>query len=272
MKTQLLLFTLAASSAVHLFHAQDKKIAEECFSKANYKCAEEQYTKLAEKEQIQRFQSEYYDKLGTSQRRLGKTAQAFKSYDSALKSNPKSVSVYENLASLNNQKGSKTKALEYINTAITLEPESANLYLLRSKIYDNLGKKDLAQKDLQYVLSIAPDNIFARTGLANLKKRNGDLEGALKDYNQLISEKPESLLYSGRGDIYLKMKKTKEALADVNKSISVDPKFAQAYVTKAQILFDTAKPKEACTNLDKAVSLGYEKSLLQEYYAKCEKK
>ncbi len=272
MKKHLLLFTFATFSTAQLFYGQDKKIAEECFSKANYKCAEEQYAKLADKEQIQRFQSEYYDRLGTSQRRLGKIPQAFKSYESALKSNPRSVSVYENLASLHNQKGSKTKALEYTNTGISLESENADLYLLRSKIYESLGKKDLAQQDLNHILSFAPDNIFARTGLANLKKRNGDLEGALKDYNQLISEKPESLLYSGRGDIYLKMKKTKEALADVNKSISVDPKFAQAYVTKAQILFDTAKPKEACTNLDKAVSLGYEKSLLQEHYAKCEKK
>lgn len=272
MKTKLFLLTLATFSAAQSLYGQDKKIAEECFNKADYKCAEEQYTKLADKENIQRFQSEYYDRLGTSQRRLGKTTQAFKSYESALKSNPKSVSVYENLASLHNQKGNKAKALEYINTGISLEPESANLYLLRSKIYENLGKKDLAQQDLKYILSFAPDNIFARTGLANLKKRSGDLEGALKDYNQLISEKPESLLYSGRGDIYLKMKKTKEALADVNKSISVDPKFAQAYVTKAQILFDTEKPKEGCTNLDKAVSLGYEKALLAEYYTKCEKK
>ncbi|WBV60584.1 tetratricopeptide repeat protein [Chryseobacterium camelliae] len=270
MKKHLLLFTFVTFSTVQSFHSQDKKIAEECFSKANYKCAEEQYLKLAEKEQIQKFQSEYYDKLGTSQRRLGKTPQAFKSYESALKSNPRSVSVYENLASLHNQKGSKTKALEYVNTGISLEEtDNANLYLLRSKIYENLGKKDLAQQDLNHVLTFAPDNIFARTGLANLKKRNGDLEGALKDYNQLISEKPESLLYSGRGDIYLKLKKTKEALADVNKSISIDPKFAQAYVTKALILFDTTKPKEACTNLDKAVSLGYEKALLTEYYTKC---
>jgi tetratricopeptide (TPR) repeat protein len=273
MKKHLLLFTFVTFSAVQSLYGQDKKTAEDCFNKANYKCAEEQYTKLADKEQIQRFQSEYYDKLGTSQRRLGKIPQAFKSYESALKSNPRSISVYENLASLHNQKGSKTKALEYVNTGISLlETDSPDLYLLRSKIYENLGKKDLAQKDLNHVLSFAPDNIFARTGLANLKKRNGDLEGALKDYNQLISEKPESLLYSGRGDIYLKMKKAKEALTDVNKSISIDPKFAQAYVTKALILFDTTKPKEACTNLDKAVSLGYEKALLAEYYTKCEKK
>lgn len=105
-----------------------------------------------------------------------------------------------------------------------------------------------------------------------LKKNSGDLEGSLKDYNQLISEKPESLLYSGRGDVYFKLKKNKEALADVNKAISIDPKFAQAYVNKALILFETGKPKEACASLDKAVSLGYEKPLLIEQYAKCEVK
>ncbi|WP_299178559.1 tetratricopeptide repeat protein [uncultured Chryseobacterium sp.] len=251
------------------FYAQDAKIAEECFKKADYKCAEEQYSKLAESEKIQKFQSEYYNNLGTSQRRLGKTSAAFKSYESALKANPMSASVYANLASLHSQRGSKAKALEYIEKGLKVDPENVEMYLTRSKIYDTQGKKELAVQELNQILTFAPDNIFARTGLANLKKNYGDLEGSLKDYNQLISEKPESLLYNGRGDLYLKMKKNKEALADVNKAISIDPKFAHSYVTKALILFETQKPKEACANLDKAVSLGYEKPLLMEYYAKC---
>ena len=240
MKKHLLFFSLTLS-ACHFITAQDKKLAEECFKKADYKCAEEQYSKLVVSETIQRFQSEYYNFLGTSQRRLGKTAQAFKSYESALRSDAKSVSVYDNLASLHNQKGNRAKALEYINTAIRLEPENADLYLTRSKIYISSGKKDLAMEDLKHILTFAPDNIFARTGLANLKKNSGDLEGALKDYNQLLAEKPESLLYNGRADVYLKMKKSKEALTDINKAISIDPKFSQSYVTKAAILFDSGK-------------------------------
>ncbi|WP_312389054.1 tetratricopeptide repeat protein [Chryseobacterium sp.] len=251
------------------FYAQDKAKAEECFKKADYKCAEEQYSKLAEKEQIQKFQSEYLNYLGTSQRRLGKSALALKSYESALITNPLSAPVYANLASLHSQKGNKVKALEYVEKGLQVDPENVDLYLTRSKIYDGQGKKELAIKDLNQILSFAPDNIFAKTGLATLKKNNGDLEGALKDYNQLISEKPESLLYNGRADVYLKMKKSKEALADINKAISIDAKFPQSYVTKALILFDTAKPKEACVNLDKAVSLGYEKVVLAEYYTKC---
>lgn len=252
--------------------AQDKKMAEECFKKADYKCAEEQYSKLAEKEQIRKIQSEYYNYLGTSQRRLGKTNLAFKSYDMALKTNPMSVAVYENLSSLYSQKGDKKKALEYIESGLKVNDKSADLYLTRSKIYEVQDKKDLAKADLNHILTFAPENIFAKTGLANLKKNSGELDDALKDYNKLIAEKPESLLYSGRADVYSRMKKNKEALADVNKAISIDPKFAQAYVTKAMILFNTAKPKEACENLDKAVNLGYEKAVLAEYYAKCVKK
>ena len=271
MKKHLILLTLAFSS-LQFFSAQDKKIAEECMKKADFKCAEELYTKLAEKEQIQKFQSEYYNNLGTAQRRLGKIPAAFKSYESALKSNPMSASVYANLGSLHNQKGSKTKALDYLNSGLKIDDQNAEMYLTRAKVYENLGKKELAEKDFNQILSFAPDNIFARTGLANLKKRNGDLEGSLKDYNQLLSEKPESLLYNGRADVYLKLKKYKEALTDVNKAISIDPKFAQSYVTKALILFDTAKDKEACTALDKAVATGYEKGALVDQYAKCAKK
>lgn len=270
MKKPLLLTAFICSS--FSLYAQDKNKAEDCFKKADYKCAEEQYSKLAEKEQIQKFQSEYYNNLGTAQRRLGKSALALKSYESALKANPLSAPVYANLASLNSQKGNKTKALEYISTGLKIDAENPEFYLTRSKIYDSQGKKDLALNDLKQILTFAPDNIFAKTGLANLKKNNGDLDGALKDYNQLISEKPESLLYNGRADVYFKMKKPKEALADVNKAISIDPKFSHSYVTKALVLFDTAKPKEACENLDKAVNLGYEKAILADYYAKCVKK
>ena len=270
MKKHLLILTLLVTSFSFL-SAQDKKIAEECFKKADYQCAEEQYSKLVLSEHIQKYQSEYYVNLGTAQRRLGKTTLAFKSYESALKSNPKSIAVYENLASLHNQKGNRNKALEYANTGIMLEPENAEMFLIRSKIYNNLGKKDLAMEDLKHILTFAPDNIFARIGLANLKKNNGDLEGALKEYNQLLTEKPESLLYNGRADIYLKMKKSKEAFADINKAISIDPKFSQSYVTKAIILFDSAKDKEACSNLDKAAALGHEKGLLTEFEGKCKK-
>ena len=100
MKNTLFFLALATLS----LHAQDKKIAEDCFRKADYKCAEEEYSKLVQTEKIQKFKSEYYNYLGTSQRRLGKTNAAFKSYESALKADPMSAAVYANLGSIHGQK------------------------------------------------------------------------------------------------------------------------------------------------------------------------
>ncbi|MDH6253292.1 tetratricopeptide (TPR) repeat protein [Chryseobacterium sp. H1D6B] len=158
MKKHLLLAVLTFTS-LH-FYAQDKKTADECFKKGDYKCAEEQYAKLAPSEKIQQIQSEYYNNLGTAQRRLGKTALAMKSYESALKANPMSASVYANLGSMNSQKGNNEKALNYINKGLQIDAENADMYLTRSKVYDNLGKKDLALQDLNHILTFAPDNML----------------------------------------------------------------------------------------------------------------
>lgn len=250
-------------------YGQDAKKADECLKAGNFKCAETEYQLLVSKEKIQKILSEHYVGLGMAQRRLGKPALAIKSFESAIRINPMSVPAYVNMASVQSMKGDKQKALEYITKGLKAEQESPDLYLTRSRIYDDMGKKDLAKEDLNTILTFAPDNLYARTGLASLKNKSGDLQGALKDYNQLISEKPESLLYNGRAEVYYKMKKQKEALADVNKAIAVDAKFAPSHVTKALILFSTGKGKEACSSLDKAVALGYEKSLLADEYGKC---
>ncbi len=263
-----LLLSVVVLTAISTF-GQDAQKAEECLKAGNFKCAETEYQVLVNKEKIQKKLSEYYLGLGQAQRRLGKSALAIKSFESAIRINPMSVPGYVNMASIQSMKGNKPKALEYIATGLKAEQENPDLYLTRARIYEDMGKTDLAKQDLNTILNFAPDNLYARTGLASLKNKSGDLQAALVDYNQLISEKPESLLYNGRAEVYYKMKKQKEALADVNKAISVDAKFAPSHVTKALILMATNKNKEACASLDKAVNLGYEKSLLTDYYSKC---
>lgn len=268
MKKNLLLGILALVFSVKTM-AQDKKTAEACMQKADYVCAEEQYGKLAQAEQIQKYKSEYLLNLGLAQRRSGKIPAAFKSFESAMIANPLSPKVFAQLGILHQQKGSKTKALEYLDKGIALDDKNSEMYLTRAKVYESLGKKDLAEKDLKQVLTFDTNNILAKSGLANFKKRNGDLNGSLKDFNQMISEKPESLLYNGRAELFLKMNRPKEALADITKSLTLDAKFAQTHYIKAQILQATGNTKEMCASLNKAIALGFEKALVKEQLGKC---
>lgn len=251
---------------------QDSKAADECFKKADYKCAESAYASLADKERIGKLKAQFYNGLGTSQRRLGKTQQAFISYQNALKSDPNSLDTYINLSSMHAQWGNKQNALDFAAKGLLLDSENADLYLTRAKVYEELKKNDLAEKEYKHLISIAPDNLIARTNYATFKMNSGKLDEALKDYNALIAEKPESLLYNNRASVYLAQKKYKEAVADVDKAIKLDPKFSLSYVTKARIQFDTNRATDACLNLEKAVKTGFEKYLINDLLKKCETK
>lgn len=244
---------------------------EECFKKADYKCAETIYTQLLQEEFNSTLQSNYLNNIGTSQRRLGKTSLAFATFDKALKSNPQDINTYINISSLHNQKGDKEKALQYIKLGLMLDDQNADLYLTRAKIYEDQKKNDLAEKDYLNIISFQPENIIARSNFAIMKKNAGKYDDALKDYTQMISEKPESLLYNNRADVYLSMKKYKEALTDVQKAITLDPKFPLSYVTKAKILFETKQDIEACKSLNKALATGYDKVLIFDQLKKCDK-
>ncbi len=266
-----LLFALLLSFGVMPAQLQDTKLADDCFKKADYKCAETAYAALAEKEQIGRLKSKFYNQLGTSQRRQAKHTLAMKSFQNALIADPESLESYVNLSSMHAQRGSKEKGLDFANKGLMIDSENADLLLTRAKIYEDLKKYELAEKDYQYIIAAAPQNTIAKTNYAAFKKNRGKLEEALKDYNQLISEKPESLIYNNRADLYLAMKKYKESSTDLERAIKLDPKFSLTYVTKAKLMFETGNKTEACKALDKALSTGFEKYLILDLLKKCEK-
>ena len=271
MKKHFLFFSLLASFSGMYSQLQDTQLAEECFKKADYKCAETAFAALAEKEQIGKLKSKFYNSLGTSQRRQGKVALAFKSYENALVSDPENIQSYINLSSFHSQKGNREKGLDYAAKGLIIDSQNQEILLIRAKIYEDLKKYDLAEKDFQNAISSAPENMIPKTNYAAFKKSRGKFEEALKDYNQLLAEKPESLIYNNRADTYLAMKKYKEALADVEKAIKLDSKFSLTYVTKAKILFESGRHSEACNALDKALEYGFQKYMIRELLKKCKK-
>lgn len=268
---KLVFFLSLGISAAAFSQQNDSSTVDACFKKADFRCAEAGYQALATKETNGKLKAGFYNNLGISQRRLGKTSLAFKSFENAIKANPQDLSAYINLSSLHQQKGDKAKALEYVRLGLMIDDSNADLKITRAKVYEDQKKNDLADAEYKNLVASSPDNLIARTNYAVFKKNNGKLEEAMKYYNQLISKKPESLLYNNRADVFLAMNKYKEATADIEKAIKLDPKFSQSYVTKSKIQFATGKDKDACTTLEKAVATGYEKYLIGELLKKCGK-
>jgi tetratricopeptide (TPR) repeat protein len=245
----------------------------ECFSKGDYKCAEENALAsiaIADKD----FNNLYllYSNLGTIQRRLGKMDEAMNSYNKACELNC-TPSVLANRASLKRQMDDLEGSLEDYNKAIESKPTDEELLINRSVTKKLLGDTIGAENDLILILQFNADNYKAFTNLLNIKVSRGEYQYALDKYNEMISNHPnESLLYNNRADVYLKMKNYDKAFEDINTSIKMAKDYDNAYVTRAEIFMATGNKKKALKDLQQAVKLGNNTTYVFKLIDECNEK
>ncbi|MCB0657533.1 MAG: tetratricopeptide repeat protein [Saprospiraceae bacterium] len=95
---------------------------------------------------------------------------------------------------------------------------------------------------------------YSNRGLA--KKRLGDLEGALTDYNAAIAANPGyPTAYLNRGNLYFVQNKPDLAIQDQNKAIQLDPGSYLAYANRGAALASSGKYQEAIQDFDKALDM-----------------
>ncbi len=129
-----------------------------------------------------------------------------------------------------------SKALDYINKAIELEPNYVSGILLRAEINFTLSEFDNVISDVTRAFSL-----------------DEQANNTMADFHLL------------RGSAYLKLNNPTNALKDINFSIGINPKNAQAYFLKGLINSENAIYFEAVENFDQAIKLDADVS---EYYYK----
>jgi len=267
-----MIFYVLHSLMAQSYDDYQQKVSE-CFSKKNYKCAEEN---LQASIQLvgEDFGNIYllYSNLGTAQRRQGKYEDALASYDKAYKLRNNSSSVLSNRASLKRQMKDLDGSLDDYNKALEIAPNERALLLNRSQTKKMLSDTLGAEQDLLKMLDLDPKDFQALTNLTNIRVARGEFDLALSTYDKLISETPaEPILYNNRSDVYLKMANYDKAIVDVEQAIKLEKKYGNAYVTKAEILIAMGDRKKALKNLQKAVKLGENSSYVFRLIDECNK-
>jgi tetratricopeptide (TPR) repeat protein len=100
----------------------------------------------------------------------------------------------------------------------------------------------------------------------------GQFEKAKSDFDRAISIDPKVARYfNSRAIWWMRKRDTNRAEADLNEAIRLDPKFARAYVTRA-VLKSISQEGEALRDLDKAIELDpnlysgfYERGMIRLY-------
>jgi len=98
------------------------------------------------------------------------------------------------------------------------------------------------------------------------KLRNGDLEGALADYNQAIQLDPElAVAYVNRGLVRRRLGDVQGALSDYNSAINLDPNMGEPFYNRGLIRRSNGDPQGALSDFRRAAAI-YKERGQERYY------
>ncbi|HWB59807.1 MAG TPA: tetratricopeptide repeat protein [Chthoniobacteraceae bacterium] len=156
------------------------------------------------------------------------------------------------------QTGDSAGALADIGKAIALAPDKApgkaDLYRQRAAIEKASGDDKASQADIMHGLDLAVAQSAGSIVIADAyydrgreKEARKDYEGALADFSSAIDAGPaHAFAYAARAEINYRMGKMDTVMADLNKSITLDPdttRNASAYYLRAVIEQNEHKPE-----------------------------
>jgi Trypsin-like peptidase domain/TPR repeat len=113
---------------------------------------------------------------------------------------------------------------------------TADDYFVSARQKNKKGDYQGALVDYSQSISLKPDYALAYYNRGSLKyEKLNDVPGALADYNQSISLKPDYVAYNNRGNLKKKLNDVQGALADYNQSITLKPDYALAYNNRGNL-------------------------------------
>lgn len=200
--------------------------------------------------------ADYYLNRGLAYQLMRDTANALKDYDRVLKVDPTNNLAQHNLAVLN-QNRDKDRAEVLLTEAIAANPSLPYSYAERGSLRMREGNLKGALNDYNQAIKLdatEPDYWLNR-GL--IKEQLKDVTGALSDYSQVIRLKPDyEKAWLNHGNALVKQNKLTEAIEDYTAAITYYPEYGLAFYNRSIAYFRLGKKELACTDLKQAQGLG----------------
>ncbi len=138
--------------------------------------------------------AESWSYLGKLYRASGDSAAAEKAFNSALQAEPDNEDALMGLAAVYADMGDSAKALEKLKALTDKSPNERTLGILAQQ-YESMNDYKSAADALQRAVALDPDDERLERELAEDLGESGQLDGALKIYQQLASDNPREPAY-----------------------------------------------------------------------------
>ena len=225
-------------------------------------------------------QAQIYVQEGTASLRSWKLPQAIKAFAHAIEIEPRYAEAYV-------KRGLAYYRSAQYETAIADYTQTLKFKRYQADAYASRGDAHRALKDTQRAIEDYSASLKRRWNASVMLKRaeayfdGGNAQNALADYDTLIKRQPTMTAYYARGNVYLQLstqgdkKHLKFALADLNRAIASEPRFASAYISRAQTYTHLGEHTSATQDYTDTIELltdaiqtwqGEPHALIQLYY------
>lgn len=190
---------------------------------------ENAFTKINEALKLdQNIPKAYYLK-GDIYKEIGDTAKAISSYETAIEQDNQNFNSFLNLGLIYSARKSPL-ALEYFNNALLVKPGNMDVLYAKAKLLQDIGKMDEAIASYQMILKLEPAHAFSLYNLGAIElELNKNLKGALEYFSKSISANPKyAEAYFARGVCYEELNDINNAKADYQMCLQLKPNYEPA--------------------------------------------
>ncbi|MFH1541452.1 MAG: O-antigen ligase family protein [Elusimicrobiota bacterium] len=223
---------------------------------------------------VKPFNTEKYEKIGNNYRKT-QPERAFEFYKKAIKYSPNNFEYQRIIGELFYVTGDTLNAIKSLKKSIELNPKNPFAISLLANIYYDLNEFSKSEPCFTKALDIEPNYLMAKYLLAKANERQGKIDVALKEYNDIIatyklfsgaslsSGYEKTLLsidlatvYNSVGFLQMNAGEFSDAICNYNLSLKINRENANTYSNLASIYFMKKNYSEALKYAKLAVFYG----------------
>lgn len=186
----------------------------------------------------------------------GQVALAMERYTEVLRNDPNNPDALYYVAVVACQEGQYKEGAGLARRAIEKGPPQARVHNLLGQAQERLGNLQEALKQYDQAIAIDPKFALAHGNRANILVTAGMADEALRSFDRAVALKPDSSLdWVNRGALLHDLKRYDDALASFDKSLAIEPDEPRILLNRANTLTALGRNAEAKAVLEQIVKI-----------------
>lgn len=157
-------------------------------------------------------------------------------------------------------------AIKWLETAVSMDRSNKEDWYYLGRAYYTVARLADAKKAFEAVLALDPRNVKAENNLGLIHESSGEPAAAMEAYRRAIAWQEDSLQqseqpYVNLGNILMEQGQTKEALAPLEKAVTLAPNSAFCHLTLGIYYHKVGRLDDAQRELEQATKLDQENAV-----------